>query len=834
VKHGLVVELPAGQTEFTLRYAIDVPHRYWPFGCVHQRCSLAGAIAPLPSVPAEGGTYLPPHGRVVAPATWTVHARLATPGDVRPGARPGAQRQRRPDEVLVVGDGVLTPYASVFFGPRWFASDRHRLGMQVRVRTMQRRPSGQVPDDPQLQLRHDIAGIVLRLADEAIDLFAALGHPPAPDEPLWVIEGPLRSSVAEFHPGLVIVSDQAFELLPIARFRKFHEDAIARATIDAIAERRLRGRHDPSTSYWLSGAVGFAVLQLWRGVREVRDEYAPDILRGFTFVPAVDRFLYTQQASFSSTYFRGVEDQVPIRNHALSFAHELPTGRRIHEKLVDTLGPRITDRFYRELLADPDASPQRLAEHVWGRELGWFFDQWLGKYPSVNYSIKDVRSRRRKDGWTHEITIAKEGAEAVIEPVQLLVTDRDKQAQYLVWNGELGEHNDEIADEPERGEHTFVVHTKARLRNVRLDPRTRLLETPQPPHENVDPLFDNRSPKAFRFLYTGVGLTIAAAEFASAATATGRLNAISGFAAFESSLRRDLRRTGSVLIARDRETDIALGASSTFYFGRKINRQRRRGRVRVGQTVALLNGRSLDPRGGVRLIERVSLVDETRGFSWWPERGHLLELSASARQTLRIEGLRDDRHDLVFDAAWVQLWRIAKDHVIASSLFLEMVVPLARDPEFRALARVGGIGGLSGYGADEVFGLGLASLQVEYRHVFVNDLPLNLVHIAWLRSIGGVLFGGVASHSHCRDYDGWFGKNSWYGSVGYALTGYLSVLGVTPQLVRLEVAVPLVRRRNVECLGKSLPDYLAEVQGVDDPRRLLPPVQVNLTFQQSF
>jgi hypothetical protein len=369
---------------------------------------------------------------------------------------------------------------------------------------------------------------------------------------------------------------------------------------------------------------------------------------------------------------------------------------------------------------------------------------------------------------------------------------------------------------------------------VRLDPRQRLLETAQEPHANVDPLFDNRVPKAFRFLYTGVGLSIAASEFASAATATGRLNAITGFASFESSLRRDLRRTGHVLIARDRETDIALGAGANLYFGRKVNRQRRRARVRLFETVSLLNGRSLDPRGGVRIVERLALIDDTRGFAWWPEWGRALSVAMSARHTLRTEGVRDHRHDLMFDAGWVHLWRLAKDHVIATSLFFEMVVPLVGDPEFRSLGRVGGIGGLSGYGADEVFGLGVASLQLEYRHVFVNDLPINIVHLAWLRSIGGTLFGGVATHSHCRDYGGWFGAKSWYGNIGYALTGYLSILGVTPQLVRVEVAVPLVRRRGVDCLDVELPDYLAEVQGIDDPSRILPPVQVNLTFQQTF
>ncbi len=834
-QHGLLVELPAGVAEFTLRYAIDVPHRYWPFGCVLDRCSLAGAIAPLPSALAKGGAYLPPSGRVVAPAHWTVTATFATPGAMRPGAKVGSKPRRKPDEVIVVGgDGRSTPYASVFFGPAWAETDRHRLGMHVKVRTIHRRPSAQVPDEAKGEFRHDIAGIVHMLANEAIDLFAVLGAPPVPDEPLFVVEGPLRSSVAEFHPGVVLVSDQAFELLPIERFRKFHEDAIARALIDGLAELRLRGKHDPSTSFWLSGAVGFAVLQLWRGVREQRDEFAHDILSRLTFMPAVDRFLYTQQGSFSSTYFRGIEDAPPIRNHALWFAHELPTGRRIHEKFVDTLGAAMTDRFYRDLFADPSAEPRALAERVWGRSLGWFFDQWLGPYPSVNYSIVDVRSKRVDSGWEHTIVVEKDGTAPVVEPVQLLVTARGKEAHYLVWNGELGEHNESLSDEPRKGRHTFVVRTKKRLSNVRVDPRTRLRETPQAPHANVDPIFDNRVPKSFRFLYTGVGLSIAASEFVSAATATGRLNAISGFVSFESSLRRDLRYTGHVNIARDRETDISLGTGANVWFGRKVNLQRRRSRVRFFETVSLLNGRSLDPRGGVRLIERIALIDDTRGFVWWPEKGYSLGISASARHTLRTEGEKDHRHDLQFDASWVHLWRIAKDHVIASSLFVEMVVPLVGDPEFRSLGRVGGIGGLSGYGGDEVFGLGIASLQLEYRHVFVNDLPINLVHLAWLRSIGGVLFGGVSTHSHCEDYGGWFSAKSWYGSIGYALTGYLSILGVTPQLVRLEVAAPLVRRTGVPCLGEQLPAYLAEVQGVDDPDRLLPPVQVNLTFQQTF
>jgi hypothetical protein len=833
-RQDLVVTLGEGATTFTLRYAIDVPHRYWPFGCVRRRCSLSGALAPLPSAPAEGGVYLPAGGRIVALAQWTVEAELATPAQVRPGAPTGHEKMI-PDQLIVVGGkGETTQYPSVFFGPRWHETSDIRRGVGIRVLTPWARPSGQVPDDTALQLRADLAGMVLDAAAGLIELLDAQGRPPVIGDELVVIQGPLRAQIAEAHPGVVVVSDQAFALFPHERFRQFHRDAIARGVAQALVERGFRGTHAPATDLWLSGAVGYALLQLWRTTHRSRDEYAHDILSRLTFVPAVDRFLYTQQASFSTAYFRSVEDEMPVRNHPLWFAHELPTGRRIHEKLADTLGADGLDRFYKRLLSVPTRDPIAVAERAWGRELDWFFAQWLGPYPAVDYAIVDVDSERTSSGFRHRIAVAKDSEVPLVEPVQLLVVERGGERHYLVWNGELGENNRELTDEPTKGTHVFELETRAKIASVRLDPRSRTLQTARPPHDNVDPLFNDRKPASFRFLYTGVGLTIAASEFLNARTVTARFNAITGFALFESSLRRDLRRTGHVQIARDRETDIALGAGTNLWFGRKVTRQRRRARVRLFETVALLNGRALDPRGGLRLIETIALVDDTRTFGWWPERGRALGVSLSARHTLRTEGVRDHRHDLEVDASWVQLWRIAKDHVIATALFAEIVNPLVGASEFRALSRVGGIGGLSGYAADEAFGRAVANAQVEYRHVFINDLRANFVHLAWLRSIGGIAFAGASTASSCDSIKGWFGAKSWYGTVGYALTGYLSILGVTPQIVRVEVAAPLVRYRNERCLGQQLPDYLAQVQGLTDAQALLPPISFNLTFQQSF
>jgi hypothetical protein len=201
---------------------------------------------------------------------------------------------------------------------------------------------------------------------------------------------------------------------------------------------------------------------------------------------------------------------------------------------------------------------------------------------------------------------------------------------------------------------------------------------------------------------------------------------------------------------------------------------------------------------------------------------------------MRVDGLSDDhRYAVTAEAGWVELWPLAHRHVLASRLEGSAMLPINSEPEFRSLLRAGGIGELGGYLGNEIFGRAILKGQLEYRHTFYDNLDVNLLHLAWLRGVGGTLFTGVATVSHCDDYGGLFGRESWYGQVGYGVTAFMRVLGVTPQFFRLDLTVPLVRRQTV-CLGRQLPDYLAEQQGIEDPQVLLPPVSVNITFLQPF
>ena len=321
----------------------------------------------------------------------------------------------------------------------------------------------------------------------------------------------------------------------------------------------------------------------------------------------------------------------------------------------------------------------------------------------------------------------------------------------------------------------------------------------------------------------------------------GLIVALTLLAIFETSLRRDLRQTFNFTAFSDRETWAGGSAALNLWFGEKRNRQRRRTRLRFAGAGSWLNESGLDPRGGVRLTESVGLYHDTRKYGLAPERGFIVGGSVTASQVIRVDpGQEDHRYSLDFDVGWAQSFPLAHHHVLATRLDASIVVPLASEPEFRSLNRAGGAGGLAGFTGNELFARGMLIAALEYRHTIFDDLRIPLANLLWLRSIGGVAFGGVASLSSCDSLNGWLGRDSWYGYYGYGLTANMQIFGVTPQFFRIDVSAPIGRRPG-ECLGELLPNYIvrraSERRGEDydpDAKVRLPPVNINISFNQPF
>ena len=112
------------------------------------------------------------------------------------------------------------------------------------------------------------------------------------------------------------------------------------------------------------------------------------------------------------------------------------------------------DRF--EYLTATTEDFQGVAEEVWGRDLGWFFDQWVyhGGAPAYRFGRRELVL----DGERYlEVSLEQSQNESVFQmPVTIETLELGVRRRYTVWNDERSEH--------------FLIPVSAAVDEVTLDP----------------------------------------------------------------------------------------------------------------------------------------------------------------------------------------------------------------------------------------------------------------------------------------------------------------------------------------------------------------------------
>ena len=128
--------------------------------------------------------------------------------------------------------------------------------------------------------------------------------------------------------------------------------------------------------------------------------------------------------------------------------------------LRDAMGDSAFTRFLHDYydrwaLRHVDERAMRAAaERAAGRDLGWFFDQWVHRVGTIDYALRDVRWRRERDGWVTQAQLVKLGAYAHPMPVGVLTA-----GGWTVTRGDVVAQRQEL-----------VVRTAQEPIEVRLDP----------------------------------------------------------------------------------------------------------------------------------------------------------------------------------------------------------------------------------------------------------------------------------------------------------------------------------------------------------------------------
>jgi hypothetical protein len=128
--------------------------------------------------------------------------------------------------------------------------------------------------------------------------------------------------------------------------------------------------------------------------------------------------------------------------------------------LRDVLGDSAFAAFLRDYYARwayrhvDEAAMRASAERAHGRDLGWFFEQWVHRTGNVDYALRDVRTVRDGRGWVTRATLVRTGAYRHPMPVGVRTA-----AGWTIVRGD-----------PMRDREQVVIRSTARPETVALDP----------------------------------------------------------------------------------------------------------------------------------------------------------------------------------------------------------------------------------------------------------------------------------------------------------------------------------------------------------------------------
>jgi hypothetical protein len=761
---------PGGRVEIALRFEVGIPSRYGSFGCAAGVCTLAQGWHPMVAAPGATGFR---DDAMPARADYDVTVR--SPWATVLGGRIAS--------AVSLSDAAYLPL--VAFEKLHALEVRHR-GVRI---TYLGRFSPVPPSDKRIPYGLENFYVIgSEAAKKALDLLFDLGLPLP--ESVTLCEVPLRNpEITQGHAGLVLVSDHAWRLFPLERFRKFHTFQVARAIYGSWIEERAAGVEDPGDLAWAPDAAASFLVELLTLRQYGSVEFARDVLRYFSFLPDIDALIYAPKVAFSAAYFGSVEDPDPLRDDLRRFNNDLPRGKRVYEKLKDLLGGRRVVALMRAYLKS-SVPFRKAAEQAAQRPLDDFFAQWLGPYPPVHYEIVAVESQASGSERIHHVLVRKHGA--VVEPVTLWARDQGGREFDLRWDGRGATHD-------------FTFRSPDTLDVVHLDPQERLVESW--PGRNDDLRFDNRRPPRWKLLFYSFSALLDVVQLQPAFR-------------IDFALLRKYDLSQSFRFGFFHSPIIDYGASVAYgrNFGEQVDPNRRSGGVDVGLSASRLNqdfarfaGREARPAtrlgisAGLGYDDRLWLLDAHRGFA--------AGLNAGTSATLLDEEATLWNYSL--GASATKVLRMRPGHVLAAQLGAGSVFGDIELPS--QLIGVGGPNGMVGYETDELLGRAAATLTVEYRHMFVQGLDWNVLHLYRGRGFGGALFADAASLSSCDEVPGgWLGGDSYFFDAGYSLRGYFDYLGVSQAIIRADVGVPLNRHHH-PCSIVDDPGMDGVLGTLDDP-----------------
>lgn len=763
---------PGERATIEVSFRTRVPARFGRLGRARGVLTLAGGFYPQVATLTSAGWQLDGPQR---DQEWAVELELPP----RHQAVVNGRFLRAPDARVVLDcEPGPAPYLSLVVTRRFH---RHRVrvgGVVVEYLSLRRRyrPPEQelgfrdplAPGDAGDATNWDYEGRVLATAQETLAVLEELGILPPEGTVVRLVETPLRLEMASPVPGAALISDRVYRITPLEQFHRLHDLQVARA-VGWVALEPLVRRETLQDRGWVQDFLAQAVADAFASARRGgRGPGLRSLLSVGAFIPDIDQLLYAPLIEFRHLFLRPFRDEDPIRDEPWRLASTWPRGAVLHDKLVDLLDEEAVQELL-ERYPRQERSLRTLISGRAGEDMGWFFAQWMGPYPAVNYRIADVSSEEMAGGrHRHRIVVERQG-EQIREPVVVRIVERAGRSHEVRWDGRGA-----------RGE--LTLETESALGRVELDPHGRLVEDMSVSGENT--MLDNISPVRWRPpVFNGLLLYLSATERV-------------WYALVDFSLRRqyDARNAFRLRLEYDPR-----GISGDLFYQRGLGRLVDPDSTSWSLLVGLSGLRTLGDLAQGRedattFGATVSVSHDTRWYRYDPMEGWGLRLGVAGFASVTDDG--DWGWSLSGSARVAGHWTPRVGHTFTGFAGGGIVLG---EPLVEQLQSISDRMMLRAFEADETLGRARVYLGVEYRWTMVHDLDINLLHLARLRAIFLALFAAGGTVSHREDLEGMFTAETIFTEVGAGLRALLELGGFQPYVLAVDVAYPLTPRERFRC-----------------------------------
>jgi hypothetical protein len=616
----------------------------------------------------------------------------------------------------------------------------------------------------------DRMGQALEMLCRGAELLEAEGVPREGGKPLTVLEAPLRMQVASATENVVFMSDRIYDIFPLKRFWKFHDLQLLRAFFNHELLGRFGGLgHDYETAALEADFAATHLVETYlRDVLE-RVEYAEDILKWGSFISSIDYILYSPMVQFREAYFRTVAEKDWSRDEPWAFMNLEPRGKLIYEKLKDILGEEKLDALV-GWLVEGEGDLYSLTEAAAEEGMSWFFKQWSTCYPSLNYRVKKVKTVKLEGGLKrHVVKVYRDGDSWIKEPVVVRFKLVGGDEVDRVWF-EAG------------SEGTVELVTAKRLLNVIVDPEGRLFEDPTLTRNH--PRFDNAQWQSLRPpVFAGFSLWGSLYEESASLVAL-----------FNMRRKYDLRINYRFLVEA---SSFGYGVSTWVLHGMGKKLDLNYSTVYLGPFLSVfyynpdfgferIEGEESHMVGATTFSVGFFSMYDTVYFRFNPDKG--LTLTGSLTYHLNVADDKKVHHAMSTSVRVFYLHAFSGAHQMA---FYGAVGGTFFDMPQGQLQSLSDRMALRGFETDETMGRVRAFAAVEYRHLWAQNLGWSILDAAMVEGIKGVLFVGGGTVSDKDGYDGLFTTDRMFAEAGYGIALLLNYLGAYPNVIELDLAVPV-------------------------------------------